>query len=32
LFHGRVKFVPTSYGVHGISLSGTVEDLCGRVA
>jgi hypothetical protein len=32
LFHGRVKFVPTSYGVHGISLSGTVEDLCDRVA
>jgi hypothetical protein len=31
-FHGRMEFVPVSYGVHAILLSGTEEDLCDRVA
>lgn len=29
---GRMRFVPSSYGVHAILLSGTEEDLCDRVA
>jgi hypothetical protein len=31
-FHGRIRFVPSSYGVHAIPLAGTEEDLCNRVA
>jgi hypothetical protein len=29
---GRMRFVPTSYGVHGILLSGTEQNLCDLVA
>lgn len=32
LFRGRVMFTPAPYGVHGVLLSGTVQDLCDRVA
>jgi hypothetical protein len=32
LFRGLTRFVPVSYGVHGISIAGTEEDLCHRVA
>jgi hypothetical protein len=31
-FHGRIRLVPVSYGVHAIPLSGTEENLCDRVA
>ena len=30
-FRGVTRFVPTSYGVHGIPIAGIEEDLCDRV-
>ena len=32
LFHGVTRFVAASYGIHGIPIAGTEEDLCDRVA
>jgi hypothetical protein len=31
-FHGVTRFVPTSYGVHAIPISGTEQNLCDLVA